>query len=130
MTNAQWINMPEWDEGQRHWDAFWQGELIDRPAALLTAPSGQDGPPAPEPPDGETKYGDPEFALRVNDVELPKRIYLCEALPTSRMLHARSGDCLHSSSIRWTRVSVSGLGTSTAGVTSNSSEKNSRVPSR
>ena len=81
-----WINTPQWDKAQERWAAFWAGEIVDRPATLMTVPSGQPTPAEPEPPDGETKYGDPEFALQLNDALLPRHVYLCEALPVSKTL--------------------------------------------
>ena len=84
--NTQWINTPEWDEAQTYWQAFWHGELLDRPPAIIQVRKPGYDVPVPEAPDPETKWSDPEFILKQNEAILPGAIYLGEALPVSKTL--------------------------------------------
>jgi len=44
---------PDFDEARRHWEAFWNHDVIDRPCLSVTAPKeGHDIPPAPPYMDG------------------------------------------------------------------------------
>jgi len=85
---VNWVNTPEWDEAERHWRAFWQGERLDRPATTLSAPNPGHSAPVPEPRDSREKFADPEFALRHNEAALPRCWYLAEALPVSKTLQS------------------------------------------
>ena len=88
MTNAHWINTPEWDQAVEYWRAFWHGELLDRPPVLIHVRNPEHSAPAPRPLDHKTRWSDPEFILQLNEAELPGVLYLGEALPVSRTLQS------------------------------------------
>jgi len=87
-VNTQWINCPEWDDAQRYWQAFWHGELLDRPPVLIHVPKPGYEAAVPEAPDPKTKWSDPEFILQQNEALLPGAICLGEALPVSKTLQS------------------------------------------
>jgi len=82
--SSNWVNTPDWDEAVERWTAFWRGELLDRPPVLMTVPNPEHDLPVPEPSSDEERMCDPEFILRRSEAELPRSIYLGEAVPTVR----------------------------------------------
>ena len=78
------INAPEWEEATRYWGAFWHGELLDRPPVLINVPNPDHEVSIPEPENDQIRWCDPEYVLERSEAELPRAIYLGEAIPSIR----------------------------------------------
>jgi hypothetical protein len=71
---------PDWAEAKRRWAAFWEGERLDRPCMLVTAP--RDGRPLPEPPaDPERRWTDIDYLIAHDEARHSSTHYLAEAVP-------------------------------------------------
>lgn len=70
----------DFEEARRYWDAFWQGEIIDRPYVYITAPK-EGAPPAPRVPYPALIGGDYEAFARVFDAAASRTWYGAEAIP-------------------------------------------------
>ena len=84
--NINWINTPDWESATKYWEAFWHGELLDRPPVLMSVPNPDYEAPSLEPPNDEVRWCDPEFIIKSNEAGAMGRICLGEAIPASRAL--------------------------------------------
>jgi hypothetical protein len=69
-----------WPEAERRWRAYWQGEIVDRPAMLVTAPR---EPPVvvEEPANPKDKWTSIEYQVRWSEAVNLSHHYLAEAVP-------------------------------------------------
>lgn len=67
----------------RH-EAWWHGEIIDRPPVWITAPKSADHPPFPEKRHSSIRerWFDTEYLLDVTDAYMARTAYLGDSLPT------------------------------------------------
>jgi hypothetical protein len=76
--------IPDWEERLRRQDAFWEGELIDRPVAVMTLGSTNPDYPAPEPKDWNSlreRWWDTEYIVESALANTMNAQYLGDALP-------------------------------------------------
>jgi len=71
---------PDFDDACRRWEAFWQGEVIDRPCVIAVVP--KDGADPVEPPPYPTRPGDDFQALaEAFDRYAAAQCWMAEAIP-------------------------------------------------
>jgi len=71
---------PDFEEARRYWDAFWQGEIIDRPCVYVTAPK-EGAPPPPSVPYPALIGSDYGAFARIFDTAAACTWYGAEAIP-------------------------------------------------
>jgi hypothetical protein len=69
-----------WDDAKDRWEAFWQGEIIDRPVMLLTVPV-PGAAPLPVPDDYEYHWTDTAHQIAWHEARNRSAVYLAEAIP-------------------------------------------------
>jgi hypothetical protein len=69
---------PDLNEAKKYWDAFWAGEIIDRPAICLKVAPGPDAPPHPG---SLTSVDDPATHVRMFGEWAAHVKWLAEAVP-------------------------------------------------
>lgn len=72
----------DWDDARRHWTAYWQGEIIDRPVMCVTVPRADAPPLPPEPADLKAKWTDIDYQVRWTEAKNLSVHYLGDAIPT------------------------------------------------
>jgi hypothetical protein len=73
---------PDYDVTEKRFEAFWQGEILDRALVNITLPKMQQKRvPVREYPDQETRWLDVDFRAEQRAAELENNEYLGEALP-------------------------------------------------
>jgi hypothetical protein len=73
-----------WPDAERRWRAYWQGEIVDRPVILLSAPRADAPPLPPEPATLEEKWTDIDYQVRLSEAQNLGRHYLGEAVPVQQ----------------------------------------------
>ena len=72
-------------EAQRRWDAFWRGEIIDRPCMLVLAPR-EKLPAPPEPKTLREKWMNIDYLLASHEHRHRTTWYLGEAIPSMTLM--------------------------------------------
>lgn len=75
----------DFEEAQHRWDAFWRGEILDRPCMLVTARRDKLTPP-PEPATLRDKWMNVDYLLTVHEHRHRSTWYLGEAIPSMSLL--------------------------------------------
>jgi hypothetical protein len=75
---------PDAEEAMGRHEAWWHGQVIDRPPVWITAPSGADGPPYPKKTHESfrDRWFDTEYILDMVEAGLSRTAFLGDALPT------------------------------------------------
>lgn len=74
---------PDFKDAAERWEAFWRGEVLDRPPVCIVAP--KDGvPPAPRPHQLDAWLRGPRFAAQKCRAHVASRVFLGEAIPFMR----------------------------------------------
>lgn len=75
-------NDPQWSQSRERFEAWWSGEVIDRPLLQVFAPK-DNAPdiPAPTYDTPEQKYLDPDFRIRSLEREMARTYYAGDAFP-------------------------------------------------
>ena len=76
------IYKPDCEEACNRIQAFWEGEILDRPLINITAPNGQVRKPTPPPPTLERKVLDFDYRLTAEEEEIRCTWFGGEAFPT------------------------------------------------
>lgn len=79
---------PDWEEAQRRFLAWWEGEVIDRVAMSVRAPNGTTPRPLPEiPPDQAWRiHGDPDYVVARWENSFSTTYFAAEAFPAPTLL--------------------------------------------
>ena len=79
------IYKEDFPDAQQHWDAFWHGEIIDRPCMMVLAPR-EKLPAPPEPHTLRDKWMDLDYLLALHEHRHRTTWYLGEAVPSMTLL--------------------------------------------
>ncbi len=88
------IYKEDFEQAKLRWDAFWRGEIVDRPCMCVTAPrhpneaSQANLPPPPEPKTLREKWMDLDYVLVAHEHRHRSTWYLGEAVPSMTLMCA------------------------------------------
>lgn len=76
------LNTENWDKSRERFEAWWSGEVIDRPLIQVIAPRKEfDGTPAPVPESLEQRWLDADYRIRAFESTMHRTHYAGDAFP-------------------------------------------------